>query len=67
MFTLRWVGSNNDPDLFERIFILSKSLPQKVEPLGALIEPRIDRIDELARREPEQEKRKVVFTKSKKI
>lgn len=66
MFTLRWVGGNNDPDLFERVFH-SQQIPPKGWNRGRYRNPRIDELTELARREPQQEKRKVVYSEIQKI
>jgi peptide/nickel transport system substrate-binding protein len=66
MFTLRWVGGNNDPDLFERVFH-SQQTPPKGWNRGRYHNPRIDELTELARKEPDQEKRKLAYSEIQKI
>jgi peptide/nickel transport system substrate-binding protein len=66
MFTLRWVGGNNDPDLFERIFH-SQQIPPKGWNRGHYRNPRIDELTELARKEPDQEKRKLAYSEIQRI
>jgi ABC-type transport system substrate-binding protein len=66
MFTLRWVGGNNDPDLFERVFH-SQQVPPKGWNRGHYHNPRIDELTELARREPDQAKRKLAYSEIQKI
>jgi len=66
MFTLRWVGGNNDPDLFERVFH-SQQAPPKGWNRGRYNNSRIDELTEQARKEPDQEKRKALYSEIQKI
>jgi peptide/nickel transport system substrate-binding protein len=66
MFTLRWVGGNNDPDLFERVFH-SQQVPPKGWNRGHYDSPRLDELTEQARKEPDQEKRKFAYSEIQKI
>jgi peptide/nickel transport system substrate-binding protein len=66
MFTLRWVGGNNDPDLFERVFH-SQQIPPKGWNRGHYHNPRIDELTELARKEPDQERRKAIYSEIQQI
>jgi peptide/nickel transport system substrate-binding protein len=66
MFTLRWVGGNNDPDLFERVFH-SQQVPPKGWNRGRYNNGRIDELTELARKEPDQEKRRATYSEIQKI
>jgi len=66
MFTLRWVGGNNDPDLFERVFH-SQQVPPKGWNRGHYDNPRLDQLTEQARKEPDQEKRKLAYSEIQKI
>jgi peptide/nickel transport system substrate-binding protein len=62
MFTLRWIGGNNDPDLFERVFHSSET-PPKGYNRGRYANARIDDLIEFARKEPDQDRRKAAYSK----
>jgi peptide/nickel transport system substrate-binding protein len=66
MFTLRWIGGNNDPDLFERVFH-SREAPPKGYNRGRYENVRVDELIEFARKEPNQEKRKAAYSEIQKI
>ena len=66
MFTLRWIGGNNDPDLFERVFH-SREAPPKGYNRGRYENPRVDALIELARKEADVEKRKSAYSELQKI
>ncbi len=66
MFTLRWIGGNNDPDIFERVFH-SQEVPPKGYNRGRYQNERVDRLIEWARKELDQEKRKVAYSEVQKI
>jgi peptide/nickel transport system substrate-binding protein len=56
MYSLRWIGGNNDPDIFEFIFH-SDRVPPNGANRGRYRNPDIDRWIELARREPDRDAR----------
>jgi peptide/nickel transport system substrate-binding protein len=66
LFTLRWVGANNDPDIFEYIFSSNK-----MPPLGAnrghYHNPELDSLLDQARAESDMDKRRALFSKVQKI
>ena len=66
MFTLRWIGGNNDPDLFERVFH-SREAPPKGYNRGRYENARVDELIEFARKEPDQERRKAAYSEIQKI
>ncbi len=66
MFTLRWIGGNNDPDLFERVFH-SREAPPKGYNRGRYSNPRVDELIEFARKEVDQEKRRSAYSEVQKI
>jgi peptide/nickel transport system substrate-binding protein len=65
MFTLRWIGGNNDPD-FERVFH-SREAPPKGYNRGKYENPRVDALIEFARKETDIEKRKSAYSELQKI
>jgi peptide/nickel transport system substrate-binding protein len=60
MYSLRWIGANNDPDMFNLIFH-SKSVPPNGANRGHYANPRLDELIEFARREVDIEKRKEAY------
>jgi peptide/nickel transport system substrate-binding protein len=63
---LRWVGANNDPDIFE--FVSStKRFPPDGANCGHYRNPRIDALTDQMRVEMDQEKRKALCSKVQKI
>jgi peptide/nickel transport system substrate-binding protein len=66
LFTLRWIGGNNDPDLFERVFH-SREAPPKGYNRGRYSNPRVDELIELASQEIDQEKRRAAYSEIQKI
>ena len=60
MYSLRWVGGNNDPDIFNAVFH-SKMVPPNGFNRGHYSNPRVDELIESSRREPDQEKRKAAY------
>ena len=66
MFTMRWIGGNNDPDLFERVFH-SREAPPKGFNRGRYENPRVDELVEFARKEPDPAKRKAAYSEIQKI
>jgi peptide/nickel transport system substrate-binding protein len=63
---LRWVGANNDPDIFEFIYS-SKRFPPDGANRGHYRNPRIDALTDQIRREMDQEKRKQLCSEAQKI
>jgi peptide/nickel transport system substrate-binding protein len=66
MFTLRWIGGNNDPDLFERVFH-SREAPPRGYNRGRYANRRVDELVEFARKESDQQKRKAAYSEIQKI
>jgi peptide/nickel transport system substrate-binding protein len=63
---LRWVGANNDPDIFEFVFN-SKRFPPDGANRGHYRNARIDVLTDQIRTEMDQEKRKVLCSEVQKI
>ena len=66
MYSLRWIGANNDPDMFNLIFH-SKSTPPNGSNRGRYSNPRVDELIEFARREIDVEKRKTAYHEIQRI
>ncbi len=66
MFTLRWVGANNDPDIFEYIFS-SKKMPPLGANRGHYHNPELDSLLDQARVESDMGKRRELLSKVQKI
>jgi peptide/nickel transport system substrate-binding protein len=62
----RWVGANNDPDVFEFVFS-SKRFPPDGANRGHYRNPRIDALVDQIRTETDREKRKVLCSEVQKI
>jgi len=60
LYTLRWVGANNDPDIFEYVFG-SKKMPPEGANRGRYRNPALDALLDRARVEMDQEKRKAIL------
>jgi len=60
VYSLRWLGANNDPDIFNYVFH-SKSIPPAGANRGHYSNPRVDELIESARREIDIEKRKRAY------
>jgi peptide/nickel transport system substrate-binding protein len=67
MFTLRWIGTNNDPDTFFDYVFNSRKMPPSGANRGHYLNPRIDALLEEARVEGNQEKRRAMFSEVQKI
>ncbi|HEY2822386.1 MAG TPA: ABC transporter substrate-binding protein [Candidatus Acidoferrum sp.] len=63
---LRWVGANNDPDIFEFVFN-SKRFPPDGANRGHYRNPRVDALTDQIRVEMDQSKRKVLCSEVQKI
>ena len=66
LYTLRWVGANNDPDIFEYVFS-SKKIPPDGANRGRYRNPALDALLDSARTEMDQEKRKAILWQIQKI
>jgi peptide/nickel transport system substrate-binding protein len=66
LHSLRWIGGNEDPDIFENVFHSSRFTP-----LGAnrtfYRNPRIDTLIDQARKEPDQNTRKLLYAEIQRI
>jgi peptide/nickel transport system substrate-binding protein len=66
MNLLRWVGANNDPDVFEFVYS-SKRFPPDGANRGHYRNPRMDALTDLIRVEMDREKRKELCSEAQKI
>jgi ABC-type transport system substrate-binding protein len=66
LYTLRWVGANNDPDIFEYVFG-SKKIPPDGANRGRYRNPALDALLDSARVESNQEGRKAILWQIQKI
>src|SRR5580692_6915044 len=60
LYSLRWVGGNEDPDIFEYLFHSSKFPPNGAN-RGYFADPRIDALVDQARQELDQNTRKQLY------
>lgn len=66
MYTLRWVGGNNDPDLFESVFS-SKKMPPLGSNRGHYRNAELDTLLDQSRVEMDQAKRKAILARVQEI
>ena len=66
LYGLRWIGGNEDPDIFEHVFH-SQSIPPRRANRGYYSNPRVDTLIEEARRTVDQEKRKLLYHQVQRI
>jgi peptide/nickel transport system substrate-binding protein len=67
LFTgLRWIGGNQDPDIFEGVFH-SASIPPRRYNRGFYSNPQVDRLIDEGRIELDQDKRKKIYTEVQQI
>jgi len=66
IYTLRWVGANNDPDIFEFVFS-SKRIPPAGANRGRYRSAELDLLVDQARVESDREKRKALFGRVQQI
>ncbi len=66
MYSLRWVGGNNDPDILDAIFS-SKRTPPNGFNRGFYANPRVDERIEVGRRELDIEKRRAAYHEVQRI
>jgi peptide/nickel transport system substrate-binding protein len=60
LYSLRWAGGNEDPDIFEYVFHSAKFPPNGAN-RGYFADPRVDALIDQARREPDQDTRKQIY------
>ncbi len=66
IYTLRWVGANNDPDIFEYVFS-SKKIPPAGANRGRYRNPALDALVDQGRVESDIAKRKIIFSQVQKL
>jgi peptide/nickel transport system substrate-binding protein len=66
LYTLRWIGANNDPEFYEFAFS-SKRMPPMGGNRGHYRNPEVDALLDRARLEGDQEKRRRLFSEVQKI
>jgi peptide/nickel transport system substrate-binding protein len=66
IFSLRWIGGNQDPDIFEYVFHTSSVPPQRAN-RGYYSNPHIDSLLDQARGEVDQAKRKPIYGEIQRI
>ncbi len=67
IFTLRWIGTNNDPDTFFEYVFDSKMIPPAGANRGHYRNPQVDALLDQTRIESNQEKRRELFSQVQKI
>jgi peptide/nickel transport system substrate-binding protein len=65
-YSRRWIGGNNDPDIFDLIFH-SKRMPPEGANRGFYVNPRVDELIRIGQIETDLEKRKAVYQEIQKI
>jgi peptide/nickel transport system substrate-binding protein len=65
VYSLRWIGGNQDPDIFETFH--SSRMPPKGANRGFYSNPRVDALIDAARVEPDQGKRKAIYSELQRI
>jgi len=66
LYTLRWVGANNDPDFFEYAFG-SHKIPPAGANRGRYRNAQLDALVDRARAEPDREKRRALYSQVQQI
>jgi peptide/nickel transport system substrate-binding protein len=66
LYSLRWIGGNEDPDIFEHVFH-SASFPPKRANRSYYVNARVDALIDQGRREIDQEKRKQLYAELQRI
>jgi peptide/nickel transport system substrate-binding protein len=66
LYSLRWIGGNEDPDIFEHAFH-SASFPPKRANRSYYSNPRVDQLIDEARRDIDQQKRKQAYAEIQRI
>ena len=66
LYSLRWIGGNQDPDIFEAVFATSSFPPRRAN-RGYYSNPRIDALVAQGRRELDQSKRAQIYAQIQQI
>ena len=66
LYSLRWIGANQDPDIFEYVFD-SASFPPRRANRGYYTNPQVDALIAHGRRELDQNKRKEIYAEMQRI
>jgi len=66
LFSLRWIGGNEDPDIFEYIFHSASTPPRRAN-RGYYSNPRADALIEAGRRELDQASRKRIYAELQQV
>ena len=66
LYTLRWVGANNDPDIFEYVFH-SRKIPPDGANRGHYRNPRLDSLLDQARVEADRDNRAQIYREAQRI
>jgi len=66
LYSLRWIGGNEDPDIFEHVFH-SASFPPKRANRSYYVNPRVDTLIDQGRVEIDLEKRKAIYAEIQRI
>jgi len=66
LYTLRWLGANNDPDIFDLVFN-SKRMPPNGDNRGHYRNPTLDALIDRQRMEMGRDKRKAILSEIQKI
>ncbi len=66
LYSLRWIGGNEDPDIFEHVFH-SSSFPPKRANRGYYVNPAVDALIDRGRVEMDQGKRREIYRELQKI
>ncbi len=61
LYSLRWIGGNEDPDIFEYVFHTSRFTPKGAN-RSYFSNPQVDLLIDQARREPDQNARKRLYS-----
>jgi peptide/nickel transport system substrate-binding protein len=66
LFTLRWIGANNDPSIFQYVFESDRTPPSGAN-RGRYSNPQLDSLLARARVEPDDDRRKLLFVQAQQI
>jgi peptide/nickel transport system substrate-binding protein len=66
LYSLRWIGGNEDPDIFEHVFH-STSFPPKRANRSYYVNPRVDALIDEGRRELDPSRRKQIYDELQRI
>ena len=66
LFSMRWVGGNEDPDIFEHVFYSTSTPPRRAN-RGYYANPRVDALIDAGRRELSQDRRRQIYGEVQRI